>query len=318
MSSRIRSWLIRAPRAAPVNLDGAAVIVTGSSPGSIGYQTAQTLAAWGARVTVTRRSQPQALADALNADAHAAGLPPRVDAIALDLADAASVRGFVATYRQRHGEQLDVLVNNAGLHLDLLSQWKQPQLSADGHEIHWRSNYLGTMQLSHALLPLLLRTAGQRGGARIVNLVSQLHAKGRNRELFARTRPYNSWEAYGLSKLALVHASFELQRRYAAQGLQAYCLHPGAVLTDIAAKGLSGNPAIEAVRNALRPVEAFLLLTPEEGAQTSILCATQPGLPGGHYYRRCRPARASAESDDSAVAARLWDATADWLRSLDA
>ncbi|MDB5971995.1 MAG: hypothetical protein JWQ90_4445 [Hydrocarboniphaga sp.] len=314
LSRLLRSGLVRPRLATPVHLDGKRIIVTGASPGSIGFETAKALAQWGAEVTVTTRAQPEALATVLS---DAARRP--IDAITLDLCDAATVERFVATYRQRHGERLDVLINNAGVHLDLLSKWKQPRRSADGFEIHWRSNYLGTMHLTHRLLPLLCSAAAASGDARIVNLVSQLHTRGRNDQLFERTRPYHSWAAYGLSKLALIHAGFEIQRRYAQRSqLQAYCLHPGAVLTDIASKGLAGHPRVEALRKALRPIEAFFLLTAAEGAQTSLHCATRPGLAGGLYYRNCQAAKPSADSEDAAVAARLWDATASWSQAVGA
>src|SRR6185295_9523929 len=115
----------------------------------------------------------------------------------------------------------------------LRSQWKAPRL-VDGDEIHWRTNYLGTMELTHRLVPFLC-SSGRRGGdARIVNVVSMLHAKGRNDALFAPLSPYDSWTAYGTSKLALVHATFELDRRMASSHVRATCLHPGAVYSRIA------------------------------------------------------------------------------------
>ena len=224
---------------------------------------------------------------------------------------------FTNWYRDRHGEQLDILINNAGIHLDLLSQWKSPHLTADGHDLHWRTNYLGTMHLTHLLLPLLRKTGRDSGDARIVNVVSQLHFKGLNANLFDTDAPYNSWVAYGTSKLALVHASKEIQRRYAGSDkLQAYCLHPGAVFTNIADKGLSGNPALEAFRRTMAPFERFFLLTPEEGAQTQVHCATAPQLEGGRYFVKCRPAESSPASHDAAVSRKLWDETASWIQSL--
>jgi len=123
--------------------------------------------------------------------------------------------------------------------------------------------------------------------------------------------------AYGTSKLALMHATFELQRRYAADHVQAYCLHPGAVFTNIADKGLAGQRLLIALRKLLAPVEAFFLLTPEEGAQTQIHCATSPGLSGGRYYRSCQLTQASAATNDSAVASRLWNNTQAWVETLD-
>lgn len=319
----LRRLFVHPALVAPVDLRGRQIVVTGAGPDSIGEATARTLAAWGATVVVTTRSVETA---ASAADAITRGLPAncpgRVVGHALDLCDAASVARFVDGYRHAQGERLDALINNAGVHLDLRSQWRAPRLTADGHEIHWRTNYLGTMHLTHRLLPLLRATASRQGEARIVNVVSMLHARGRNAALFggpAALQPYNSWVAYGCSKLALVHATRELQRRHAAEGVQAYCLHPGAVLTRIADKGLAGQTLLAAVRRAFAPVEAFFLLTPDEGAQTQIHCATRPltELASGRYYRDCRPAQASADAGDAAVAARLWDETQAWLERIE-
>ncbi|MGH8506484.1 MAG: SDR family NAD(P)-dependent oxidoreductase [Stenotrophobium sp.] len=310
----VRRLFVRAPQAQRVDLRGRKIIVTGAARGSIGYETARILASWGADVTVSSRSNAAALAEALRTQLE--GVPDcgRIDARELDLCDTNSVNAFAGWYRAQHGERLDVLVNNAGVHLDLLSQWKAPHMTADGHEIHWRTNTLGTMQLTTRLLPLLQNAAAQTGDARIVNVVSMLHAKGRNAWLFGPQERYNSWVAYGTSKLALVHATLELQRRYAAsENVQAYCLHPGAVYTNIAAKGLAGNPLLESIRNFFAPVEAFFLLTPEEGAQTQLHCATSPDAHGGRYYRECQPAPASADSADTQVSARLWEQTQAWI-----
>jgi NAD(P)-dependent dehydrogenase (short-subunit alcohol dehydrogenase family) len=211
-----------------------------------------------------------------------------------------------------------VLVNNAGVHLDLLSKWKQPNLLPDGHEIHWRTNYLGTMHLTSLLLPLLnataTSTAARSGDARVVNVVSKLHARSGNAGLLEAPATYNSWVAYGRSKLALIHAANEIQRRYAH--VQAYSLHPGEVFTDIASKGLAGHRVIGGVRRALRPLEAFFLMTPAEGAQTSVYAATQPELVGGQYFDRCAIAQAAADAGDARVSALLWEQTADWVSSV--
>jgi NAD(P)-dependent dehydrogenase (short-subunit alcohol dehydrogenase family) len=309
----IRRFFVKAPFAHQQDLTGKTVIVTGCAPGSIGFETARTLADWGATVIVTTRSTVEKTVQALRAVTTGGA----VDGHTLDLASADSVAAFVAWFEKKYAGQLDILVNNAGIHLDLLSQWKAPQLTADGFEIQWRTNYLGTMHLTHLLLPLLQASGKKTGDARIVNVVSQLHSKGFNAGL-SGSYPYNSWTAYGMSKLALVHATFELQRRYAATDhVQAYCLHPGAVFTNIADKGLAGNGWLQAVRHAMSPVERFSLLTPEEGAQTSIHCASHPDAAGGQYYQQCRPRAASADSADTAVAAQLWDKTISWIGSLD-
>ena len=266
-------------RAAPIDLTGRRIIVTGATPGSLGDATASALAEWGADVVTTTRAT-------------------------LDLTDRASVEAFATAYAREH-EALDVLVNNAGVHLDLRNTWTAPEL-VDGFEIHWRTNYLGTMHLTQLLLPLLLRADDPR----VVNVVSKLHVRGRNQFLFAPLTPYNSWDAYGLSKLALVHATNEIHRRY--PGVRAYSLHPGSVYTHIADRGLEGHRLLGALRRVAAPIERRMLLSPGDGAQTSLHCATAADLPSG-YYRDCRPAEPSAEVNDREVARRLWAETAEWI-----
>jgi NAD(P)-dependent dehydrogenase (short-subunit alcohol dehydrogenase family) len=143
------------PPAPRVDLTGRTALVTGAAAGSIGGETARLLREWGADVVTTTRSST----------------PP------LDLADPGSVRAFAAWYATTHGT-LDLLLNNAGVHLDLMSSWKQPHLLADGVEGHWRINYLGTMHLTSLLVPLMNRRS------RIVNVVSKLHRRGTNAALF--------------------------------------------------------------------------------------------------------------------------------------
>jgi len=310
----LRRRFVTSAYAEPVDLTGKQIIVTGASPGSLGFETARTLASWGASVVITTRSNTDAALDALRERLQYADARQRIDGHALDLSYSDSVASFVRWFVERHGERLDVLINNAGIHLDLLSRWTEPRLTDDGFEIQWRTNYLGSAHLTHLLLPLLKKTGQATGDARIVNVVSHLHVKGSNDDLFERTRPYNSWTAYGNSKLALMHMTNELQRRYAEDShVQAYCLHPGSVFTRVADKGLEGTGAIEKVRSALSPVEAFFLKTPEEGAQTQIHNATHPRLPGGLYYEDCRPAEASKDTEDTGVAARLWAETEAWV-----
>ena len=315
---RLRRWIARPVFAPAVDLRGRRIIVTGCTPGSLGFETARTLLSWGADVTVTTRTAPERTAADLQAAVATIGGHGAVEADTLDLADAASVARFTEAFRNRHAGKLDVLVNNAGIHLDLLSQATEPLRANDGHEIHWRTNYLGTLHLTLRLLPLLLANGRDSGDARVVNVSSRLHNRGGNAGLFTPPEKHDSWVAYGLSKLALNHASFELHRRYggSAGPLRAYCLHPGAVYTHIAGKGLAGSPRIARARAALAPVETLFLRTPAEGAQTQIYCASHPTAAGGHYYRSCAVAQPTADCADTGVASRLYDQTVAWVDRL--
>jgi len=271
-------------------------VVTGAGPGSLGEATARALREHG-RVITTRRS------GAVTADFHP-----------LDLADTGSVQAF-ADWLGAVTDRVDVLVNNAGVHLDLRRKWREPQL-VDGHEVHWRTNYLGTAQLTRLLLPTLVRTAAAVGEARVVNVVSQLHERGRNDWLGGTVTPYDSWDAYATSKLALVHEAAEIERRYGAQGVHGYSLHPGSVYTKVADRGLETAPVLGRLRRLLAPVERRVLTSPEDGARTTVFCATSADAVAGGYHRRSAVAEASVELAEPGAGAGLWDRTSRWAESL--
>ncbi len=315
VAKSIRHALLKPAAAAPQNLSGRHFVVTGAGAGSLGFATAVILANWGATVIATARRPTPELRRQLNAALDGDAANGQISLLPLDLCDPRSVDKFAQEVGKRFAGRLDVLINCAGIHLDLMSRWREPQLSDDGVEIHWRTNYLGTVQLTHRLLPLLL-SAAAAGEARIVNVVSMLHSRGTNEQLWHGADPYNSWDAYGLSKLALMHFTFELQRRYAGQNLQACCLHPGSVNTPVAEKGMATSPLVRSTVKLLSPLQSLFMLSPEEGAQTQIMCATAPGLRGGGYYRNCQAATPSPEANDEGVARRLWDDGVAWLNEL--
>jgi NAD(P)-dependent dehydrogenase (short-subunit alcohol dehydrogenase family) len=303
--------------ATPVDLAGRHMIVTGCGLGSLGYETALQLASWGATVIISTRSNTPAVTAALRADLPQDKFPGQVDGHNLDLSDTSSVTEFCRWYEEHYGDRLDCLVNNAGIHLDLMSQWKEPKLSTEGHEIHWRTNYLGTVQLTDNLLPLMRRTGSEFGEARIVNVVSQLHSRGSNELLFNDNRVYESWQAYGLSKLALVHFNHELDRRLAEPDkLKSFCLHPGGksgAYTNVADRGLEGHKVLGLIRKLGAPLERLFMATAREGAQTQVYCATAVDAESGGYYINNQRTASSADSTDHNAAGRLWRETADWL-----
>ena len=207
-----------------------------------------------------------------------------------------------------------MLVNNAGVHLDLRSAWHEPHL-VDGMEVHWRTNYLGTAQLTRLLVPLLLATADAHGEARVVNVVSKLHARGRNDGLDGHLTPYDSWTAYGTSKLALVHEAREIERRYGERGLHGYSVHPGSVHTKIADRGLETAPMLGRLRKLAAPLERRALRSPADGARTVVFCATSPQAEPGGYHRSSAPSTPSDDAQDEEAGRILWDNTSRWVRA---
>lgn len=127
----------------------------------------------------------------------------------------------------------------------------------------------------------------------------------------------DSWTAYGQSKLALIHHAFELNRRYAADGnLRTAALHPGSAYSNMTF-GWQDEPRwLRRTKRLITPLPPLILLTPEQAAQTTIHCASDPHLEGGHYHERCARAEPIPDARDEAAAKRLWNESDRWFNSL--
>lgn len=306
------------PMAEPVDMTGRHVIVTGASPGSLGYETARILAGWGAKVVATCVRDVPRMEAALKGDLRKRGADERnITARRLDLGDPDSVNAFTSWYRERHREKLHVLVNNAGIHRKTLGPRKNLPTDSDGYEVHWRTNYLGTFHLTSTLLPLLQRTGLERGDARVVNVSSGLHDRVGNEDLFNDKPFHHSWDAYGKSKLAMIHMAFEIERRFAeSHNLRAVALHPGVVMTNLTLPQAFGGRTGKALHRISSPLTSLFLLSPTAGAQTIVTCASRRPLQGGRYYERCTIAEPSADSLDADASKRLWDLSERWVGTL--
>jgi retinol dehydrogenase-12 len=223
----------------------------------------------------------------------------------LDLASLASVRDCAASFLARD-EPLHVLVNNAGV-------GGQRGLTADGFELHFGVNHLGHFALTMLLLDRL--TASGRGanehvaaehGARVVNVSSDSHysAKGINFDTVKQQTSFTGTREYAVSKLCNVLFTQELARRLGdGAGITTYALHPGVVASDIWRR----VPALA------RPLVTRRMITTEEGARTSVYCATSAEVAPqtGLFYDKCqlRPASQVATAE---LAGQLWKHSAEW------
>ncbi|MFF7334840.1 SDR family NAD(P)-dependent oxidoreductase [Streptomyces sp. NPDC008150] len=278
-----------------VDLTGRRAVVTGASSG-IGVETARALAAAGASVTLAVRNPGAGRAAAAGIVESTGNKDVRVGE--LDLTDLGSVRAFADGWRG----PLHVLVNNAGI-----MAVPERELSPEGHEIQFATNFLGHFALATGLHGALAAASG----ARIVSVSSNAHMFSPVifDDLDFRIRPYDPWSAYGQSKTADVLLAVEATRRWAEDGVLANALNPGAIAT-----GLQKHTG------GLRtPVERRK--TPAQGAATSVLLAASPLLEGigGRYFEDCaeaavvrtRPERfgggVAPWALDAENATRLWD-----------
>jgi NAD(P)-dependent dehydrogenase (short-subunit alcohol dehydrogenase family) len=254
------------------------VLVTGATAG-IGLQTAFDLARQGILVLVHGRSQEK-VDKARRAIEEEGG---NTAGVVFDLASLASIRQGVEELERRF-PRLDVLVNNAGVFMN------ERELSEDGFELTFHVNHLAPFLLTNLLLKGLLKGPG----ARIVNVSSIAHSRGRMRfEDLQLTRGFQGYAAYAQSKLANILFTFELAERLPAEQVTANCLHPGVVSTKLLVEGfgMQGSDTVE------------------EGAETSVFLATSEDVAGvtGRYFARQREVNPAPQALDVAARKQLWE-----------
>ncbi|MBE1611017.1 SDR family NAD(P)-dependent oxidoreductase [Actinopolymorpha pittospori] len=280
---------------AGVDLSGTRALVTGATSG-IGTETARALAAAGATVVLGVRDVDAGSKTAAGISASTGNQEVGVGRI--DLADLASVRAFVGTWRG----PLHMLVTNAGI-MALPELTRTPE----GREMQFAVNFLGHFVLAVGLHDALARA----DGARVVSLSSSAHLAGPPvlDDVDYRFRPYHPVGAYAESKTATALLAVGATRRWADDGILANAVNPGAIATNLQ-KHTGGLQTPPERRK-----------TVAQGAATSVLLAASPLLAGvgGRYFEDCAEAEVVTERPagfrggvapyalDPGNAERLWE-----------
>ena len=275
---------------------GRTVLVTGASSG-VGRATALGLAAMGAHVAITGRDR-LCTEDAAREIGAAGGM--KVEMFVADLSSQAQVRRLASEVLAVL-PRIDVLVNNAG------GYWDTRHVTIDGLERTFAVNHLAPFLLTNLLRDRLECSAP----ARVVTVASNAHATGRiDFDNLQGERSYSGGRAYSQSKLANVLFTYQLARRMRGSAVTANALHPGVVRTSFGAS----DPAL--IQRLLIPLLRPVMKSPARGAATSIHLASAPELEhvSGCYFANRRSTKSSPRSNDQAVAARLWEASADLVR----
>jgi NAD(P)-dependent dehydrogenase (short-subunit alcohol dehydrogenase family) len=263
---------------ANVDLHGRRAVVTGGSSG-IGVETARALASTGAEVTLAVRNVEagRKVADGIAEKLSAGAAPVQVGQ--LDLADPASVAGFVRAW----SGPLHILVNNAGV-------MALPKLTrtAAGYEMQFATNHLGHFALTTGLHQWLVAADGARVVA--VSSIGHLYGPVVFDDLHYRFRPYDQWTSYGQSKSAIVLFAVGAAPRWAGEGIAVNALMPG----NIASTALARHMGPDDLANFGKETDLTLppVKTIEQGAATSVLLAASPYVEGvtGRYYEDCAEA----------------------------
>jgi NAD(P)-dependent dehydrogenase (short-subunit alcohol dehydrogenase family) len=282
--------------------NGKLALVTGT--GGLGYETALALARAGAEVILAGRNE----AKGRDAIQKISAVSPSAK-IRFEMLDLASLDSVARCGRLlvNEGRAIDILINNAAV----MAPPKR-QVTADGFELQFGTNYLGHFALTAELLPLL-RNAQQ---ARVINLSSLAHRQGviQFDDLQAE-RVYNPWSAYCQSKLAMLMFAFELQRRSDANGwgLMSIAAHPGYARTDLISNGPGSAGMVWKFNRLIQPLISH---SAAAGALPTLFAATSLEAKRAGYYGPNRfyelkgspvPAYVAPKANDVTVAAKLWD-----------
>ncbi|EPC3543814.1 SDR family NAD(P)-dependent oxidoreductase [Aeromonas hydrophila] len=198
-------------------------LITGASRG-LGKQAALALAARGVDLIITYRSQADEAA-AVVAEATALGV--KAHALPLDVADSSSFATFARQVQKQLGtwqrQQIDFLVNNAGIGIHATIEQTTEQQFDTLFNIHLK----GVFFLTQQLLPLI------RDGGRILNLSSGL------------TR----FALPGYAAYAAMKGGVEVLTRYLAKelgprGIAVNVVAPGAIETDFGGGVVRDNQAV--------------------------------------------------------------------------
>jgi NAD(P)-dependent dehydrogenase (short-subunit alcohol dehydrogenase family) len=293
------------------SLDHDLVVITGGTTG-LGLETAKRLAKAGASVVITSRTEAkgQAAVQAIRDSLPSSPKNQTIVSMVLDLDSLDNVKSFATRLQQRLGQatKIDTLINNAGV-----MAIPKRQLTQDGYEETFQSNHLGHFVLTAGLLPLLTDKA------KIINVSSSAYKLAGNMKfdnLNSETF-YNPWSAYAQSKLANILFTRELQARLERAGshISVYCLHPGAVQTDLGRyvigvdkwqqlkeKGTLDSPL---EKQLLSLLQMFVKTVPE-GASTQIYLASVQDPHKGAYFVDQHVEKLSEAAMDETAARELW------------
>ncbi|CUH81468.1 3-oxoacyl-[acyl-carrier-protein] reductase FabG [Tritonibacter multivorans] len=257
------------------DLSAKTYIVTGANSG-VGLETTRQLVKQGAHVVMACRRVAAGEAEAQSF----AGLAGTYEVSECDLADLASVRGFVNRFLASHS-RLDGLMCNAGM----VAMGNAAAYTKDGFESTIGVSYFGHFLMIEMLLDTLKASAPSRIGL----LSSVVHAGNpKNRyqvnleDLNWKTRKYNAFTAYGEAKVANVLYAMELADRLQGTGVTTASIHPGWARSNFGGNGL----LMRVMRVLMKPFQSRFTDSNETSAQTSLHVLLSDDAPNhnGAYF----------------------------------
>ncbi|MCL2552664.1 MAG: SDR family oxidoreductase [Actinomycetia bacterium] len=231
------------PQTSPQPLQGRVAVVTGASSG-IGEASAAKLAALGAHVVVLARRADR-LTDLVARIEKDSG---NATAIAADVTDKAAVQAAADRVAAELGGA-DLLLNNAGIMLPAPVE----ELAVDQWQHQIDLNITGLMNAIGAFTPQLVRTAGERGVADLINTSS-----------IAAQNIFPTFAVYAGTKAYVTHLSRHLRVELGPKNVRVSAIEPGIVGTELQ-DHVTDQGALDWLAGAKDTME---WLTPHDVAET--------------------------------------------------
>ena len=273
-------------------------IVTGANSG-MGKIIATDLANKGATLIMVCRIREKPHV-ALN-EVSAKSKNPNIELMITDLSSQKEIRELANKIKEKY-PKIDLLINNAGGMNFKYSETSQ------GIETTFATNHLAYFLLTNLLLDNLKASEN----ARIINIASEASKNAKiDFEDINLKKDYSTFKAYSQSKLANILFTYELARRLNNQNnnnnnqcnITVNCVHPGNIPNTKLGQGS------KLFANFIKTLPKDQILTPEEGAKTTIWLATSKDaqeITGKYFYKK-EQIKSNPISYNLNIAKRLWE-----------
>ena len=272
-----------------LSLAGKTFLVTGCNSG-LGFESMRVLLLRGAQVIATARTLAKAQASTAKLDGmhQSAAIP-----LACDLSAPRTIRACIAAVNA-HNLKIDGIICNAGI-------MALPKLElANVYEQQFFTNHIGHFILVTGLTEQLSET----GRVVVVSSIAHMRAAkgGIEFDNLDGTKGYNPWRHYAQAKFANILFVKELARRFSGTNRTANAVHPGVVRTNLDRNNLGG-------RILYRLAGPILVKNVAQGAATQMFVATHPAVAAesGNYFADCMITRSRPDTNDPAIAKKLWE-----------
>ncbi|RGP64009.1 hypothetical protein FLONG3_9708 [Fusarium longipes] len=235
-------------------LEGKTVLITGASSG-IGKSTAFEFARTSPKnlklvLTARRIDSLRQIAEDIVKEV---GDGVKVHPVQLDVSKPEEVSSFVSKLPAEFSE-IDVLVNNAGL---VKGVDKAPEIKGEDINIMFATNVMGLINMTQAILPIMLKRNNGEGAGDIINIGS-----------IAGREPYPGGSIYCATKAAIHSFTESLRKELISKRVRVIRIDPGQVETEFSVVRFYGDKSkADAVYAGCEP------LTPDDIAEAIVFAA---------------------------------------------